>query len=373
MAKKLKNANGEGSVYKLSGNRRKPWVCAFVVGYNDDTAKPIVTTKTFLSYDEAEYYRQTSVMVKKGLITNPGIQFGIDTTERIKPPSFKTIYNDVKVMQFDKHPSTKRPYEAAFKKLQPIHDMPIDSIRYEELNSIFEKYSHKVSASSLNNMKVVACLVFEDALKKDMITKNYAQLIEFTPVIKEKRNTEVFSSIELGEIVNISNENETARVIKILCYTGLRISEFFNIESENVFIDERYFIAGSKTKAGKDRVIPIHKDIIEDILYFYNDNEKLLYSRYTEFISRYAKFKNEYSTLMNDLNFTERAMNIHDTRKTFVSIIDRQCTDINMLKRIVGHTFQDITNQVYIKKTPSDFVEFIDSIDFHSYYLLATR
>lgn len=37
--KTLKRPNGTGTVYKLSGRRRKPWVAAIVKGYDNETQK----------------------------------------------------------------------------------------------------------------------------------------------------------------------------------------------------------------------------------------------------------------------------------------------------------------------------------------------
>ena len=47
----MKNANGYGSVVKLSGNRRKPWACRKTVGFkcNEETRKSYPVYK-YISY-----------------------------------------------------------------------------------------------------------------------------------------------------------------------------------------------------------------------------------------------------------------------------------------------------------------------------------
>ncbi|MDY4010309.1 MAG: hypothetical protein SOY60_01385, partial [Fusobacterium gastrosuis] len=54
---KLKNPNGTGSVYKLSGNRRKPWVAVKTVRWEmteDDKVKQVkVTVGTYTTKNEA--------------------------------------------------------------------------------------------------------------------------------------------------------------------------------------------------------------------------------------------------------------------------------------------------------------------------------
>ena len=49
----MKNANGEGSVYKLKGKRRKPWVVSVTVGYEEGKQKRKVLG-TFLTKKEAQ-------------------------------------------------------------------------------------------------------------------------------------------------------------------------------------------------------------------------------------------------------------------------------------------------------------------------------
>ena len=51
------------------------------------------------------------------------------------------------------------------------------------------------------------------------------------------------------------------KYILILCYTGLRVGEMLDALTENYHKDEGYFIAGSKTTAGKNRIVTISPKI----------------------------------------------------------------------------------------------------------------
>ena len=44
-------------------------------------------------------------------------------------------------------------------------------------------------------------------------------------------------------------------------YTGIRPIELAAIKTENVHLDEGYIMGGTKTKAGKDRIVLIHPQI----------------------------------------------------------------------------------------------------------------
>ena len=60
----------------------------------------------------------------------------------------------------------------------------------------------------------------------------------------------------------------------IYFFTGLRPSELLLIEKSNVF--EKYMIGGIKTKAGKDRLIPLHHKIRPYIQNFIHTKGKYL-------------------------------------------------------------------------------------------------
>ena len=55
------------------------------------------------------------------------------------------------------------------------------------------------------------------------------------------------------------------QIVLILCYTGMRPTELMTLKHSNVHLDERYMLGGIKTKAGKDRVIPISKGCMNKI------------------------------------------------------------------------------------------------------------
>ena len=50
----MKNANGEGSVYKLKGKRRKPWVAVVTAGYDELGKQKRKVLGTFITKKEAQ-------------------------------------------------------------------------------------------------------------------------------------------------------------------------------------------------------------------------------------------------------------------------------------------------------------------------------
>ena len=55
----------------------------------------------------------------------------------------------------------------------------------------------------------------------------------------------------------------------------MRPGELLNMECANVYVEDRYMLGGSKTKAGKNRIIPLHDDIIPLVKAFLENIEQL--------------------------------------------------------------------------------------------------
>ena len=57
------------------------------------------------------------------------------------------------------------------------------------------------------------------------------------------------------------NRDPWVDTVLILLYSGWRISEFLNLKPEDIDLKEGTMKGGTKTKAGKNRIVPIHPKI----------------------------------------------------------------------------------------------------------------
>lgn len=69
-----------------------------------------------------------------------------------------------------------------------------------------------------------------------------------------------FTGADLGTIWEHRNDNETAEMLIIMCYSGMRISEY---KITKVDLDSMQFIGGLKSKAGKNCVVPVRSAIMD--------------------------------------------------------------------------------------------------------------
>ena len=75
---------------------------------------------------------------------------------------------------------------------------------------------------------------------------------------------------------------------------------------------------------------------------------------------QYSNYRREkFDNIMEKLRMDHRP---HDTRHTFASLMDSAGANKLCIKRIMGHSSPDITDNVYTHKTIQELIEAIDLI-----------
>ena len=112
---------------------------------------------------------------------------------------------------------------------------------------------------------------------------------------------------------------------------------------------------GLKTDAGKNRIVPIHsiiKPLIEKRIkeaatlqskYLFNDENGQQGTYMT-----YDKYRKRFQKVMDKLKLKHHP---HETRHTFITKAKACNMDEYILKLIVGHSIEDITEKVYTHRT----------------------
>ena len=186
-------------------------------------------------------------------------------------------------------------------------------------------------------------MIFKDAMEMDIIAKDYSEYIKL-PKHKPKIDRKVFTDEEIVLLWNNLNDLEYADVILILIYTGMRVNELLKLPKINVDLEQNIIIGGSKTEAGKNRVIPIHPKILPLIIKrMDNRTEYLIPNRTEKSFYNYNNFrKNEFLKIMEKLNMTHT---IHDTRHTFATMISDVSDNETAITGIIGHANINMTKR----------------------------
>lgn len=350
----MKLPNGFGSIYKLKGNRRNPYMVVLTTGYvkvknNMKREKMILgyySTKKEALVALTEYH-ENPYDIKIHTITFAEVY------EKWSEDHFKTLKNK----------SSIRTYTAAFKHSEPLHNMRFRDIRPNHLEKVIENAN--VGQATKSRMKSMYNLLYRYALKYDIVEKNYAELCKSVHVEKLKDRIP-FSGEEIENLWSRSDDLPFADMILIGIYTGLRPIELISIKNENIHLKEGYLIGGTKTKAGTNRVVPIRQEIKPLIENRIDMNNEYLFNDYNMFTHdktplSYDKYRGRFRKVMTALEMTHSP---HETRHTYITCAKKSKLNDYVLKKIIGHEISDVTEKVYTHRTIEELIKESDKIKF---------
>lgn len=362
MVKYKRRPNGSGTVVKLSGRRRKPFCAKVTLDERNLTngEKKRLVIGTFETYQEAlnalSLYSLTvnnTISKKEAMEIDPEVYQKVQDKMSKKVPTFLDIYYILDKDEFSLlSPQTQNSMHGAIKHLKKLHYLKIDQITLRMIQDVFDEDGSNHSTQV--HMKTICTKVFRYAVVNQYIERNddYTSYIR----IAKYEESDMHRPYTINEILALKKADiPEAHIMLIFIYTGVRINELLNIKRDNIHIDEKcdddgterlisYMITGSKTKAGKNRIVPIHDDIkqyvIDELL---KPEKRLVDVTYANFTTRTVLIK------VNKLLNTHHTM--HDTRKTFATLSQMNNLNVYIRKKVLGHRMNDITFDVYTNES----------------------
>lgn len=342
--------NGYGSVVRLTGKRRKPFAVRITTGYELDVESTKVTQK----YKYLEYFEKRADAMTFLAKYNAGMAVR-EHTSLIDIPTFGEIYTRwIEELEHRKRglgANMRRSLNAAYHKLEPLHDRRITSVRYVDCQDILDG-CRDMSQSSVNNMVIVLHGIAQYALKYEYIT------VDFSAQVKaEGRDPQgihkPFTADEIQQLWK-DQEDPAAQFALITIYTGMRPSEVLTIVPDPEHLQQHYMVGGIKTDAGKNRIIPLHRDIEPVVIRVLQECGSLTYSH-----SLATLRKKYWLPYMEAHGMDHRP---HDGRHTCATLMEAAGIPLNRRKLILGHTIKDITDGIYTHVDPLELVEEINKI-----------
>ena len=350
--KRLKLPNGYGSIKFMGKNRRNPY--AVYPPVTEWTEKGPVTPKALgykPTWEEAYELLTVYNMEKQGKIKTTGNVY-ID-----RSPTFSEIYEAFykEKYELDKSKSyseqSKRSTKSAYKNCAVLHEKQVAQIKYIDLQQVINECP--LSHSSLELIVSLFRQMYSYMIKYDIVDTDYSAHV-YIPVPDDDESGEPFTEDEL-RILWKNKDDATVQMLLIMCYSGFRIAAY-----EKMYVDlaEKYFKGGVKTKAGRERSVPIHSAIYEMVRNRKQGN--LLGCKNGKFrkdmYEKLAELKIDYTS--NGKKHTP-----HDCRHTFSALCEKYKANENDRKRMMGHSFgSDITNAKYGHRTVEELREEIEKI-----------
>lgn len=369
--KHSKLPNGYGSIRYLGSRRRNPYAVHPPAHENPDNGLYIVPRA--LCYVDDWYVGFAVLTAYKSGTYVPGMENtlkpaldGSDlngivnriladyTPERHdKGHTFKEVYEAFFADKFyEGHPYSKSSVYStrmAFRHCKALQDRDFCSISAKELQDNLD--SCPLKHASLELILQLYHSLYHYADGRGWCEKDYSKFVS----IKKEDDDEhgvPFTEEELS-MLWAHNTDPTVELLLIMCYSGHRISECKAIE---VDLTERCFRGGLKTKAGKNRVVPIHSAILPLVERRIKRDGELLYVSANEYRKNFKAVLDRFGIL------GEPRHTPHDCRHTFSMLCERYGVAENYRKRMLGHSFADVTNKIYGHRDLDDLREQIEKI-----------
>lgn len=348
----MKQENGYGSITKLSGKRRKPFLVRTAASYELSADGKLLEKRniigTFATKKEAAIalakYNENPYDLQDKKLTFRDIFERFYERKFIK--SNKTFAN-----------STIYCVNGAFRLCESLHNRVFADIKAEELQSILDK--NNISYAYLEHVKNLYNQMYKYALQYDIVQKDYSKFVQIAKKDDDERGVP-FTKEEL-ELLWKHKDLPYVDTILIFIYSGWRISELLNMKLENIDLKKKTFKGGVKTEAGKNRIVPIHSKIFTIVQELYNNsrNNKLICEN-NKSVSKTVYYKKFKKALQDAGIKTEHTP--HDCRHTFASMLDSAGANKVTIKIMMGHSIQDITDGIYTHKSVEELRENIELI-----------
>lgn len=336
----FRHENGFGSIVKLPGNRRKPFAVRITTGWKDGKQ-----VRKYLGY----YQSEADALIALAEYHKGG--FDLDLSKLTLGEFFERWYKRIE-------PTTSKTvlenHRMSWKRLDNLGKMPIKDIKADHIRDWLEGIDLKPNTK--NRLKSTMHQVFEYAVENDVVHKNPVKFVKLEATT-EKVGA-IFTDEEINYLWEHANDYVDNKTLLILIYTGMRIGELLSLEVDKMHLDEGYMIGGSKTEAGRNRIIPIHHKILP-IVRERVEKYKHLAPNTQGKPSSYIAINHRINKLMDTLKWEHK---IHDTRKTAISLMHRYGIPMEVIRVIVGHSGKGVTETTYLFKNPKELVDYINKI-----------
>lgn len=331
--KHKKLPNGFGSIKYLGKNRRNPYAAYPPVQKYNINGSPV--TVPAIGYYKDWY---TAFDALREYNHNPyNIQAEGMTFEELYKLYYNSKYeNSKKTFSMSSKYSTR----AAFNNCSVLHNRKFKDLKKSDLQEVIDNCTLK--HSSLELIVNLFHGMYKYAIENDFMDKDYSQFVTIN-IQDDDENGEPFSQEELN-ILWKNKDIPGVDTILIMIYSGFRISAYENMEYN---LQDKYFKGGVKTKAGKDRLVPIHNSIYNMVAPY---NGKPFYKNPVDYR------KNVFYPLLEKLGIlittNGKKHTPHDTRHTFSWLCDKYKVDDLSKHLLMGHVINgDIEKSVYGHRT----------------------
>lgn len=319
----MKNPNGYGTVTKLSGNRRKPWIVKEGISGRQ---KPIGYTAT----------KEEGMILLAQYNNDP---WDIEA-DKITLQELFDLWEEKRAVKLGT--SNRSSLKSAYK-----HCSKLGKVRYKQIKSYQMQDcidSCGCGYSTQGTIKNLWGHLDRFALELDIISKRCSDLLTSDPIPETTK--EIFTDEEVSRLWENQNFPWVDSVLFFL-YTGFRISEMIDLRTETVNLQEWTLTGGTKTAAGKNRLIPIHSKIQSIVQKRFEQSKSGYLFEYNGKKLNQTQYREFWAAVMEALKMDHTP---HECRHTFRSRLDSAGANKVCIDRLMGHKSKGTGERVYTHK-----------------------
>lgn len=319
----MKNPNHFGTVTKLSGNRRKPYVIREGLSGKQ---KPIGYAST----------REEGLIMLAKYNSNP---WNIEA-DKITLQELFDLWLEKRAVKLGS--ANQSALKVAYKHCSKLAKLQYKQIKSYQMQDCIDSCGKGYSTQGA--IKNLWGHLDHFAMELDVVQKCYSELLTSAPIPETTKK--VFTDEEVARIWE--NQNlPWADSLLFFLYTGFRISEMLCLKTETVDLENLTLTGGVKTEAGKNRIVPIHSKIqfiVQNKLeqsqsgYLFEYNGKKLSQQ---------QYRLLWIDLMDKLQMEHTP---HECRHTFRSRLDSAGANKVCIDRLMGHKSKGTGERVYTHK-----------------------
>lgn len=336
----MRNPNGYGTVAKLSGVRRRPFIVKKVSGWKDN-GQPIYS---IIGYTET---REEGNILLAQYNNDP---WDVDKA-KITLEELYELWQEKRAPKLGE--SNRKSLQSAYTHCSKLANLPYRNIKAYQMQDTIDHCGRGYATQSA--IKTLWKHLDHFALEMDIISKCYSDLLTSEPAPETHRIP--FTDDEVKRVWEHQAEPWVDAIL-VLLYSGWRRSELLNMKSSDVDLKEGTMKGGTKTKAGKDRIVPIHpkirplieKRLAEGSEYLFAFNGKRCVNQTFYYI---------WNGIMDRLNMQHTP---HECRHTFRTRLDAAGANHRCMDLLMGHVSKGTGDRVYNHKTLQDLKDTIELI-----------
>ena len=310
----IKRPNGSGNIYKHSNK----YIARVTIGFANGTQK--YWKKSFDTYEEADRARLMMCSAPP------------PSKENIK---LSELYKEWSVPYFKKiSKSNADCYSAAYKWLKVLYNFKFKDLRTSHYQLCIDDCPN--GRRSKIYIKNLVSQLYKYAMRNEIATRNLAEVLEVPSEETEEKH--IFSDVHINKMWEAYNNGvDICKYPLFLIYFGWRISEATALTILNVKLDENYIIGGAKTKAGKNRPVPIPKRVKQMVSDIYKAGTIDSLFGLTSAVYR-ERFYQALDLCGIQKLSDAKVYKPHSCRHTYISMINHKGVDTKTKLELAGHS-----------------------------------